>query len=143
MNFAEFFAGMLVMTSVSGLIIFLILRPWIKLVRLGWENSHEVITEGFHLSAARIRQQTAEENNTTMRVAIGAEETRSQLIEIQGQNDQAEIERREKLKKAGVDPDAPPPNKPKSWFIKHRYLVVFVLTILALIIMVLIKTATS
>lgn len=72
-------------------------------------------------------QSAAEEQNKAMQAAITAEQTRSCLVQAKAENDEAEIERRQNLEKAGIDPDAPPPQKPKNWFGKHKFWIIFVL----------------
>lgn len=102
MNYAMFFAGMLAMALFGGLIVFFIIRPWTRPMRRGWESNHEVITENYRLSAAQVKRQTAEEQERANQASITAEQTRARLIEAQGGNDRAEIQRKATFKQDGI-----------------------------------------
>lgn len=136
-NYGMFFAGT---ALVTGLAIFLILiKLWIT--RRGRKNNREVMAENFRLQAAKIRVQTAEGDERAMRTAIHAEAARFRLIQAQLENDQAEIERRATLREADVDPDMPPPCKPKNWLEKisdhlhkHWFFAFVVLIVLIIIL---------
>ncbi|MBI2459098.1 MAG: hypothetical protein HYV53_00925 [Parcubacteria group bacterium] len=159
MQHAEFLAGMLAMALVGGLAVLLILRPWVRPMKRGWETSHEVVTENFRLQTARVKRQTAEEQNRAAQTAIMAEQTRAQLIQAKAKNDQAEIEatieaeqtrlrlieakaesdraeieRRAALKRAGINPDALSPRQ-----VKCRLLIVSMATIGLFIIAIVIR----
>lgn len=103
MNSAIFFAGMLAMALLSGLIVFLFIRPWIRPMRRSIEASHEVIIEKSRLSAAQVRTQAEEEDERTMQAAIATQQSRSQLIHEQGGNDRAEIQRKSAFRQAKTD----------------------------------------
>lgn len=136
MNYYEYAIlsiSMLAMGFFGGLIAFLIIRPWLTM-RHDREASREVIAENSRLAAAQVQEQTAEAKNRAMQAARRTEQTRAQLIEDQAENDQLEIKRRVALKQAGVDPDAPPSCKPKSWLHEHWFLAFIGLIILIIIL---------
>lgn len=83
-----------------------------------------------------------QKNYKAMQIATRTEQLRAQCISIKAENDQMEIERRRNLEEAGINPDASSPPKSKNWFVRHRYLVVILITVGLILAMAAIKSFT-
>ena len=169
--YAMFFAGMLAMGVIGGLVVLLILRPWVKPVKKVWRGSQDVMAEHLLVSVADAKKQAVVVRNQANQAAIEAEETRARLIEAQGENNKAkknqhrealrqddadeqiqEIEEAIKVEEARArlirtrrenDQQTLPLPKPKNWFVRHRYLTVIMIAVLVLTVMILIRIVTK
>ena len=115
-TFAGFFGGCLVMALVGGLIF----KSMIRSAKKTLDAGHDVLAQKFDLEAEMIRKQVEDQRKQADIAGIKAEKVRQgfakvkvataegekELAEKRAERDQVEIQRREALRAAGIDPDA-------------------------------------